>query len=59
MKLLTEGNRESEETKLCPRCEECDIPITASICEGCEDDIRENAPPDGAWVNTPQGIIYE
>lgn len=45
--------------KLCPRCEDCDIPVTASICTGCEEEIAESAPPDGAWVNTPHGWVYE
>lgn len=50
----------NEDVKLCPRCEQCDIPLTASICYGCEDEIREDAAPDGRWVFTEAGCwLYE
>lgn len=35
--------------KQCPRCEDNEIPVNASICDDCEEEIREDAPPDGQW----------
>lgn len=47
-----------DNVRLCPRCYTFDIDGDMRICPSCEDEIAEEN-PDGQWVNTPQGWVYE